>query len=151
MPCKVTYRRKSVGNVRSDLGIKGVDSSFRIEPGKARLKTENFWAEFKVKRNHKRGDEYVDVLIGRKGRKEAHTHVGINLDQSLRFLEPRNVLTEVRREIDSKLEGRVADEKIVLSHKPGNARFTFSILIDGPTKTITPLFREASVMESEYR
>jgi len=133
------------------LGIKGVDSSFRIEPGKARLETENFWAEFKVKRDHKRGDEFVDVLIGRKGREEVHAHVGINLDQSLRFMEPRNMLTEIRREIDSKLEGRVADEKIVLSNKPGKARFTFSILIDEPTKTITPAFREASVTESEYR
>ena len=130
------------------MAINGVDASFTIARGKERLETTNFWAEFKITRDSKRGDEYVNVVMGRKNRNKPHAHVGINLDQSIRFIVPRGVLNAMRREIDSKQRGRLKDETIRFSEPGGEtAQFTFKILIDGPTKTITPSFEEAVLKE----
>lgn len=134
------------------MAIKGVDSSFTIARGKERLETRNFWTEFKVTRDSKRGDEYIDVVMGRRNRSKSHAHVGINLDQSIRFINPRSVLIAVRREIDSKHRGRLKDETIRFSEPGGEgAQFTLKVLIDGPTKTITPSFEEAVLKEKSSR
>jgi hypothetical protein len=132
-------------------GIKGIDSSFTIKEGKERLETENFWAEFRVKTDDRIGDRYVDVLIGNKGESEAHSHLGLNLDQSTRFVEPRGLLNTMRREVDSKQEGRLADETIVYSEpKVGRpkGKCVLKMIIDGPTRTITPKFEEALMEET---
>jgi hypothetical protein len=130
--------------------IKGVDSSFTIKEGKERLETKNFWAEFRVKKDERHGDQYVDVLIGRRDEADAHSHIGINFDQSTRFVESRGVLNTLRREVDSKLRGRLADETIEYSErKEGKpeGKFIFQIIIDEPTRTITPKFDEAQLEE----
>jgi hypothetical protein len=41
----------------------------------------------------------------------------------------------------------LADEPIVYSKKPARTRFTFKVIIDEPTRTITPVFEEASLEE----
>ena len=133
--------------------MRGVDSHFQIALGKRRIETKSFWAEFRVKRDNRRGDYYIDVLAGRRRHFLDHLkhyyHMGINLDQSLRFCKGRGVLTAVRREIDSKQKGRLADD-IVRFKPPGGAgaEFKFQIIIDEPTKTITPKFEEVTLKES---
>jgi hypothetical protein len=133
--------------------VLGVDSHFQITTGKKRIETQNFWAEFRVKRDKRRGDYYIDLLVGRRGHFLDHlkhySHTGINSDQSLRFCEGRGVLTSMRREIDSKQRGRIADETI--RFKPperAGAEFKFQITIDEPTKTITPKFEEVTLKQS---
>jgi hypothetical protein len=132
--------------------VRGVDSHFQIAIGKKRIETENFWAELKVKRDWKRGEYYIDVLAGRREHFLDHLkhyyHMGINLDQSLRFCEGRGVLTTMRREIDSKQMGRLADDTIRFKSPVGaGAEFKFRIIIDEPTKTITPKFEEVTLKE----
>jgi hypothetical protein len=130
--------------------IKGVDSSYTIKPGKERLESANFWAQFRVKKDDRRGDEYVDVLIGNKYETKPHSHIGINLDQSTRFVEPRGMLNTMRREIDSKLRGRLADETLTYSvPKEGKpkGKLVFQLIIDEPTRTITPKFGESRIEE----
>lgn len=131
--------------------IKGIDLSFTIKEGKERLETENFWAEFRIKRDDRIGDRYIDVLIGNKDETKPHSHLGLNLDQSTRFVEPRGLLNAIRREVDSKQKGRLADETIVYSEpkvgKP-KGKFVFRIIIDEPTWTITPKFEEALMEET---
>lgn len=133
---------------QATLGIKGIDSSFTIKEGKERLETKNFWAKFRIKKDEERGDQYIDVLIGKKDETEPHSHFGINLDMSTRFVEPRGVLNTLRREIDSKQMGRLANDTIEYS-EPGEieGKFVFQIMIDGSTRTITPRFEEARAEE----
>lgn len=129
---------------------KGTDSSFTIKEGKERLETKSFWAEFRVKKDERRGDQYIDVLIGRKDEMKPHSHIGINLDQSTRFVEPRGVLNTIRRVVNSKQMGRLADETIEYSERRDGkpeGNFVFQIIIDEPTKTITPRFEEAQLEE----
>ena len=135
-------------------GIKGIDSSFAIRKGKESFKTANFWAEFRVKRDSRRGDYYIDLLVGRKRHVMDHlkpyAHIGINPDQSTRFVETRGVLNSIRREIDSKQRGRIADETVKYSaRKEGKpiGNFIFQVIVDEPTKTITPKFEEAQLEE----
>lgn len=130
--------------------IRGIDSIYTIKEGKQRLETENFWAEFKVKKDERRGDQYIDVLIGDRNHTAPHSHMGINFDQSTRFVEPRERLNTMRHEIDSKLQGRLADNTIMYSEprkgKPVG-RLTFQVIIDDSTKTITPKFEEARLQD----
>lgn len=131
--------------------IKGIVSSFTIKEGKERLETKNFWAEFRVKMDDRTGDRYIDVLMGNKDESKPHSHLGLNLDQSTRFVEPRGLLNTMRREVDSKQKGRLADETIVYSEpKAGKpkGKLVFKIIIDEPTKTITPKFEEALMEET---
>jgi hypothetical protein len=134
--------------------IKGIDSSFHIKEGKAKFKTKSFWALVRVRRAPRRGDHYIDLLVGRKGHIIDHlkpyAHIGINSDQSTRFVETREVLNSMRREIDSKQKGRLADETIEFSKpKEGKAqsKFIFQVIIGEPTKTITPRFDEGHIEE----
>lgn len=131
----------------SSEGIKGVDTTFTIKRGKEKQETTNHWAIFSVKRDSRRNDEYIDVLVGTKGKRDPHMHVGLNFDQSRRFVKSRDILVEMRRQVDSKQRGKLADETITYSNKPPRSRFTFKIIIDEPTKTITPLFEEISLEE----
>jgi hypothetical protein len=133
--------------------VLGVDSHFQIAKGKKRIETPNFWAEFRVKRDKRRGDYYIDLLVGRKEHFLDHlkhySHTGINRDQSLRFCEGRGMLTAMRREIDSKQRGRIADETIQFKPPGGpGAEFKFQVTIDEPTKTITPNFEEVTLKQS---
>jgi hypothetical protein len=136
------------------VGIIGIDSSFSIKEGREKFKTKNFWAVVRVKRDSRRGDYYIDLLVGRKKHITDHlkpyAHIGLNPDQSTRFVETRGVLNTMRREIDSKQKGRLADETIEFSKpKEGKAegKFIFQVTIDQPTKTITPRFEEGRIEE----
>jgi hypothetical protein len=134
--------------------IKGIDSSFTIREGKKRFETKNFWAVFRLKRDPRQGDYYIDLLVGRRKHIMDHlkpyAHIGINPDQSTRFVETRGVLDSIRRVIDSKQRGRLADETIEFGkRKEGKPEGTFilKVIIDEPTKTITPRFEEAQLEE----
>lgn len=72
------------------------------------LRNENdkCWAELKIKDDS--GDQYIDILIGERGKKP-HIHMGINLDQSLRFLEPRGIVQKINKKIDSKIYGPISN------------------------------------------
>src|SRR5208282_5373377 len=134
------------------MGVRGVDSRFQIAIRKKRIETQNFWAEFRVRRDSRRGDYYIDVLVGRRKHFFDHLkhyfHVGINLDQSVRFCDGRGALTAMRREIDSKQKGRLADETIRFKPPGGaGAEFKFQVIIDEPTKTMTPKFEEVTLRE----
>jgi hypothetical protein len=131
----------------SSEGIKGVDTTFTVKRGRDKQETTHYWAIFSVKRDSRRGDEYIDVLVGSKGKRDPHIHIGINFDQSRRFVESRDRLVDMRRRIDSKLKGKLVDETITYSNKPARSRFTFKITIDEPTRTITPVFEESSLEE----
>jgi hypothetical protein len=50
----------------------------------------------------KTNEPCIDVLIGKKGRNTSHAHIGIDLNQSLHFVEPRDSTTCIRPEIDNK-------------------------------------------------
>ncbi len=140
--------------VNAALGIRGIDSSFTIKKGTERLETQNAWAEFRVKKDDGRGDYYIDVLVGNKDETNNHSHIGINLDQSTSFVESRGVLNILRREIDSRQKGRLADETIEYSERKDGKpeiKFIFQMIIDEPTKTITPKFEEAQLTEKNKR
>ena len=101
-----------------------------------------------MKKDPKKGDEYIDILIGKKGSNIPHSHFGLNLDQTFRFVEPRSAMHSIRREIDSKFKGRISDEKIKFDGQQGPANFTFKVLIHGPTKTIEVKLKEAKLTET---
>ncbi len=90
---------------------------------------------------------YVDVLVGRKGKHKPHAHLGLNPDQTIRFVKPRRTLTSIRREVKQK--GRLSDEVVEYPAEEGqkSGQVKFKILIDGRTRSITPLFEEIVMKE----
>ena len=63
------------------------------------------WAKLRIKRD-KFGLEYADLLIGWKGDKKWHAHLGINLDQSIKFEQYRGVINSVVRNAKSLKKGK---------------------------------------------
>jgi len=120
-----------------------IDDSFKFEGGKEEYETENFWAKMRIKKDEKRGDYYIDIVEGRKSKNVPHCHIGINADQSLRFIEPREVLKTINRRVESKLYGLMEDKTVQIKSEPGGAEFTFKVEIDGPSKTIKVQFSES--------
>jgi len=131
------------------MGIKGVDdTTFKIRKGKERITSENYWGNVRIIKDSKTNEEYIDVLVGIKNETRPHVHIGINLDQSLRFVESRDELVTIRRKVESKLRGKLKDETVSYkSNKPAGATLTFDVIVDDPTKTIEVKFRDMILSE----
>ncbi|MDE1870870.1 MAG: hypothetical protein KGI06_01365 [Candidatus Micrarchaeota archaeon] len=122
-----------------------IDSTFKFDIASKFYETAKAWAKVRVKKDSKRGDYYIDVLIGSKGDKNPHAHIGINGDQSQRFFETRGIInTFSRKAVDSK-QGLLDDRTINLKPQKGKNSFTFNVVIDDRTKTIKVLFKEAQL------
>ncbi len=132
----------------TDLSIRGISDDFKIKPGREKFETVHYWVQVSIKKDSKRRDNYIDVLFGKKHEKnEIHLHLGIDRDQRIRFIEPRNILKSIRREIDSKKRGRLADDTRFFNSRSDKARLTFKVIIDDKNKTIDLQFPEKTLSE----
>lgn len=122
-----------------------IDSSFKFEDGRKYYETPNSWAKVRIMKDPRKGDYYIDVLMGSKGDKKPHVHFGINGDQSYRFLEPRGSLHTLNRKAVGS-DGFNSDETLVLDSVPGRHRFRFTVLIEERTRTIKVLFSDAVLL-----
>jgi|SRR3972149_3946172 len=122
-----------------------IDSSFRFDVSSGHYETQNSWAELEIKKDDRRGDYYISALFGTKGEKTHHTHVGINADQTLRFMKSRGVTQSIERKVDSKLEGHLETKKVTLNDKPPKSKLTFKVIIDEPSRTIKFLLDEVKL------
>jgi len=122
-----------------------IDNSFHFDIRSGRYKTKNSWAQVRIVKDRRRGDFYIDVLFGEKGSSKPHLHMGINADQSSRFIEHRGVIGSITKDVDSKMEGHIKTEKAVYNTKPIKGTFTFKVIIDDPTKTIKVLFDDVKL------
>ncbi len=106
-----------------------------IKPGTSlRIKNNDSWAELKIKDDS--GEQYFDILVGEKG-KQAHMHMGINLDQSLRFLEGRGITNTIRRQMESKIYGPLDDKVKFIKDVKGLHEFEFKLNVEVDTGEIT--------------
>ncbi len=129
------------------MSISGIGPEYRIKTGKEKVKTPRYWGNVRVKKDSRTDDYYIDVLIGKKDSTVPHIHVGINLDQSLRFVESRDELVNIHRKVDSKLQGPLLDETVQYKQGDMGARLTFTVIVDDPTKTIEIKLNEMTLSE----
>jgi hypothetical protein len=124
-----------------------IDESFKFEgtTNRAHYETEHYWAELRILGED--GDYFIDVLTGKKGEKEAHSHMKINPDQSVRFFKSRGKVSSLSRRIESKLYGLLEDKSIVFNPEIGKINLAFRIEIDEPSRTIKVLFSESGFGE----
>lgn len=122
-----------------------IDSSFHFDVKGGHYETKNSWAEVAIRKDKRRNDYYIDVLFGAKGQNKPHTHIGINGDQSLRFIEPRGVVHSIQKDVDSKFEGHLKTEKATFNDEPIKGTFTFKVIIDEPSRTIRVLFSDVKL------
>jgi hypothetical protein len=122
-----------------------IDSTFKFDKGREYYETENAWAKVRIQKDPRKGDFYIDVLIGSRGEKKPHAHFGINSDQSIRFFEPRDVLNSISRKVVSKNLGVIEDKTVNLKSETGTKKFTFNVNIDEPKRTIKVLFNDAEL------
>jgi len=125
-----------------------IDNSFHFNIRSGRYETKSSWAQVSIKKDNRRGDFYIDVLFGEKNSNKPHLHMGINADQSSRFIEHRGVISSIQKDVDSKLEGHVKTEKAIYNAKPVKGTFTFKVNIDEPTRTIKILFDEVRIEDT---
>jgi len=122
-----------------------IDSTFKFDNGRKYYETENAWAKVRIQKDPRKGDYYIDVLIGSRGEEESHAHFGINSDQSCRFFESRNVLNSISRKVVSSNLGVIEDKTVNLKSETGTKKFTFNVIIDEPKRTIKVLFNDAEL------
>jgi hypothetical protein len=124
-----------------------IDSSFKFDVQSGRYESGRSWAQVRIKKDSRRGDYYIDVLFGDKGESRPHTHMGINGDQTLRFLDPRGTTQSVTNTLESKLEGHLYTKRRMLIEAPARSTLSLKINIDIPTKTIRLLLDEISIQD----
>lgn len=97
-----------------------------------RIENNDLWGELKIKDD---GVQYFDLLFGKKG-KEPHAHMGINLDQKLRFLEGRGITNTIRRQIESQKYGLISDVKEIYKDVEGLNEFELKLNVEFDTGEI---------------
>lgn len=111
-----------------------IDSGWTLVVDREKYEWGQAWAELRVKKDSRLGDEYIDVLLGVKG-SDPHSHYGINRDLSIRFHEHRGRIHTIRREVVDSNLGKTDDRTLTLKSSPG--RFTFRIRIYAVESTRT--------------
>lgn len=114
------------------------DSRLEIERN-----TDKSWAKLRVKKSWQNGRQYFDILMGIKGRKGWHTHLGIYLNGELFLKEYRGQIGAISRQVDSANNGRLEDKTVVIDpYKKPLTDFKFRQSLNSKT-------REVSVAEFE--
>ena len=81
-------------------------------------------------------EQYFDVLIGLKG-KNPHAHLGINLDQTIRFSEFRKTTHSIKRTVISKQKGLLENKAAIVDRDVlGGKNLAFKLTMDGPTAEV---------------
>ncbi len=119
-----------------------IDSTWTREGEREHYETAGAWATVRIMKDPKRGDEYIDLLLGVKG-KDPHAHYGINRDLSIRFHQHRGRINSIRREaIDSNL-GKVDDKTLLLKPEMGRHSFQLRVYAHEPTRTVRVALAES--------
>lgn len=107
-----------------------------------KLRTENktHWAQLKIGKQRTTGEQYLDILIGKKGenRKDGGMHFEIKLNQQIHYLDSRNITHKIKREVVSKNKGFLESKEQVINQNltPLND-LNFSLNLDGSTGEVT--------------
>jgi len=102
-----------------------------------KVKSENFWVQIQIKIDNKHG-EYLDILMGKKGRK-AHIHQGIKADETILFFEHRNLVNSVKRKMENIETGEVIEKSKIFIKPDENLEMARLKLVkrhDPKTQTI---------------
>jgi hypothetical protein len=95
------------------------------------------WAKLRIKNDTKSNEKYIDVLIGKKDA-PYHMHIGINLDQSLKFQRFRGVVRSLTREVESMKRGLLENSTLLVDPTISPAKaFVFKINMDGNTGEVS--------------
>ena len=71
-----------------------------IRKTRLEIKDQTHWAKLRIKRDSETNNDYIDVLVGRKGR-PWHAHFGFNLDQTILFSKFRGTTHAMERKVTS--------------------------------------------------
>ena len=122
-----------------------IDSTWKLLVDRAHFDSRNEWVEVRVRTDPRRGDDYIDLLIGVKGQ-NPHIHLGINRDLKLRFAEPRGRLNSIQREVVDSQLGKVDDTMVMLKETKGPYKFALRIYADEPTRTVKLAIEESGIL-----
>jgi len=113
-----------------------MDKSLWIKKVEKEVKDETHWAKLKIKKDKQSNESYIDILSGRKG-KAPHAHIGVNLDQTLKFTEFRGVTPSIQRDVKSLKRGHVESKKVIVDPNLMPAKKLFLKLnMNGTTKEV---------------
>lgn len=101
-----------------------------------RYENHTHWAVLRTKKDPKTGEQYFDILIGLKG-KNPHAHLGINLDQTIRFSEFRKTTHSIKRTVVSKQKGLLENKTAIVDRDVlGGKNLAFKLTMDGSTAEV---------------
>lgn len=101
------------------------------------IKNKTHWAKLRVKKDEMSNKYYLDILAGRKNRRP-HAHIGINLDQTLKFRRYRGITHSIEREVKFLKKRYGESRKVIIDHNLMPAKDVIVKLnIDGNTKEVT--------------
>ena len=114
-----------------------MDKSLWAKDAKIISKEGTHWAEIRIKNDTKSNEKYIDVLIGKKDA-PYHMHIGINLDQSLKFQRFRGVTRAIAREVKSMKRGLLENSTLLVDPTISPVKtFVFKINMDGDTREVS--------------
>lgn len=114
-----------------------MDKSLWIREIKKNTEDGTHWAKLRVKKDTNLNEKYIDVLVGEKD-KQWHTHIGINLDQTVRFTQFRNVTRAVTREVKSLKRGLLENKEVLVDPTISKVKtLVLKINMDGDTREVS--------------
>jgi len=97
------------------------------------IENDKFWAKLRVLKYKKTGQDYYDILAGKKG-KESHYHQGIGLDSNTLFLIDRGVIGKVEHKVESQLYGKTIDEEVKYKASKGRIKFNMTFEVKASSR-----------------
>ena len=107
-----------------------------VKSFKKEIKNKTHYAKIQTREESETGEQFIDLIIGKKGeeRKKGGMHLGLNLTQTLHFIEPRRITHKIEREVISKLYGNLGKEEAYYNEfKKVMRKVRIQFQMDGPT------------------
>ncbi|MCI4364538.1 MAG: hypothetical protein L3K10_00515 [Thermoplasmata archaeon] len=119
-----------------------IDSTWKLEVDREHYESGDAWANVRIVQDPRRGDDYIDLVIGLKGQ-DPHAHYGIDRDLSIRFHDDRGRVNSIRREVVDSNLGKVDDKTLMLKPVKGKNSFQIRIYAHEPTRTVRVALTES--------
>jgi hypothetical protein len=119
-----------------------INSTWKLEVDREHFESGDAWANVRIVRDPRQGDEYIDLIMGVKGQ-DSHAHYGINRDLTIRFHQDRGRINSIQREVADSNLGKVDDTTLMLKPEKGKHSFQLRIYAHEPTRTVRVAFAES--------
>ena len=102
------------------------------------VRDDKNWATLSAGIDKHTGQPQIEFYIGLKGKNKPYDHMALTLDQALKYVTSRGVVSSLSRKVESEKKGLLEDNKMIVDSKVLPQRtLVFKVNLDGTTGEVT--------------